>query len=126
MIEITYQVNCMSEILVVLPDVRQHDVHAFTQVSLEGVFTKDPMVQIIRISKILGVLVDATAVVEELSPVDHVRDLGDVELVQLPERGEDVERLVLVVGDFGVVDLDGLVGFPEINLTVVSQVSVVV
>ena len=84
------------------------------------------MVEVVWVSQIFGVLVDAAAVVQELGPVDHVRDLGDVELVQLSEWGEHVESLVLVVGDFRVVDLDGLVGLPEVNLTVVAQVSVVV
>ncbi len=116
----------MSKILVVLPDIRQHDVHAFTQVPLKRVFSKDPMVKIVGISQIFGVLVDASAIVQELGPVDHVCDLWDVELVQLSERSEDVESLVLVVGDLRVVDLDGLVGLPEIDLAVVTQVPVVV
>ena len=111
-------------VLVVLPDVGQHDVQTLAHVPLERVLPQDPVVQVVRVPQVLGVLEDASAVVVDLGLVDHVGDLRDVELVELSEWGEGVEGLVLVGGNLGVEDLDGLVGLPEIDLAVVAQVPV--
>ncbi len=42
-------------------------------------------------------------------------------LVQFSQGGEGVEGLMLVGGDFGLVHLDRLVRFPEVNLAVIAQ-----
>ena len=83
------------------------------------------MIQIIGIAEILGILENSSSVVQELCPVDHVGDFGNVELVQLSERCENVECFVFVGRDFRVQNFNGLVGFPEVNLTVMAQISVV-
>ena len=111
----------VSEVLVVLPDVWQHDVQPLPHVALERVLPQDPVVEVVGVPQVLGVLEDASAVVIDLGLVDHVGDLGDVELVELSQRGEGVEGFVLVGRDLAVEDLDGLVGLAEVDLAVVAQ-----
>ena len=113
----------MGVILVVLPDIGQHDVQPLAQVPLESILSQDPMVQVVGIPQVFGVLEDAAPVVKDLSLVDHVRNLRDVVLVQLPERREGVESLGLVGGDLGVEHLDRLVRLPEVDLAVIAQIS---
>ena len=72
--------NGVSEVFIVLPNVRQHNVETFSQVSFEGIFSEDPVVQVVGVPQVFGVLEDAAAVVQELGLVEHVGDLGDVEL----------------------------------------------
>ena len=72
--------NRVSEVFIVLPNVRKHDVKTLSQVSFKGIFSEDPVVQVVGVSQVFGVLEDAAAVVQELGLVEHVGDLGDVEL----------------------------------------------
>jgi hypothetical protein len=72
--------NGVSEVFIVLPNVWKHDVQTLSQVSFKGIFSEDPVVQVVGVSQVLRVLEDAAAVVQELGLVEHVGDLGDVEL----------------------------------------------
>ena len=69
---------------------------------------------------------NSSSVVEKLCSVDHVGDVRDVELVELPEGGEHVEGLLRVGRDLTVEDLNGLVGLAQVDLAVVAQVTVIV
>ena len=90
------EVYGVSIVLVVLPDVGQCQVQAAAPVASKQVLPHDPVVQVVRVPQVFRVLDDAAAVVQEPGPIDHVSNLGHVELVQLAERREHVDRLVSV------------------------------
>ena len=93
--DVGVHVHSVGVVLIVLPHVRQRHVQAAAFVPLKLVFSEHPVEDVVRVSQVLGVLVDAALVVSKPRPVDHVADLRDVELVQLPERGEHVHRLAI-------------------------------
>ena len=65
----------MCKVFVVLPNIGKHDVETLSHVSLKCIFSQDPVVQVVGVPQVLGILEDAAAVVDELSLVEHVRDL---------------------------------------------------
>ncbi len=48
--------NSVGVVLVVLPDVGQHDVQPLAHVAFERVLPQHPVVQVVRVSKVLRVL----------------------------------------------------------------------
>ena len=74
--------DCVCVVLVVLPHVGQSHVHSPTLVPGKEILAKDPVVEVVGVPQVLGVLDNAPAVVQELRPVDHVRDLRHIKLVE--------------------------------------------
>ena len=93
--------DCVCVVLVVLPHVGQSHVHSPTLVPGKEILAKDPVVEVVGVPQVLGVLDNSPAVVQELRPVDHVRDLRHIKLVE-PRCGH--YQIIFVSWEKHVID----------------------
>jgi hypothetical protein len=76
--DVTVNVNCMSVVFIILPHIRQHNVHSFSIISLKDILSQDPVVQIIGISQVFGVLVNSSAIFREPCPEKKIHFISKI------------------------------------------------